>query len=62
MPDTDPAAGAADWPRHWYARRGFREIGRMHVFDRVQVRSAWRRGPRGGVGAVCVEARARWCG
>ncbi|PSJ25064.1 GNAT family N-acetyltransferase [Streptosporangium nondiastaticum] len=28
-------ADAADWPRHWYARRGFTEIGRMHVFDRV---------------------------
>ncbi|MGW2597782.1 GNAT family N-acetyltransferase [Streptomyces klenkii] len=27
-------ADAADWPRRWYARRGFREIGRLHVFER----------------------------
>ncbi|MGK5544603.1 GNAT family N-acetyltransferase [Streptomyces sp. URMC 127] len=29
-------ADAADWPRRWYARRGFREIGCTHVFARVQ--------------------------
>lgn len=23
-----------DWPRHWYARRGFTPIGRSHVFTR----------------------------
>ncbi|MFF7725231.1 GNAT family N-acetyltransferase [Streptomyces sp. NPDC008001] len=28
-------ADAADWPRHWYARRGFGEIGRVHVFERL---------------------------
>ncbi|MFD9123314.1 GNAT family N-acetyltransferase [Kitasatospora sp. NPDC059571] len=28
-------AAAADWPRQWYARRGFVEIGRSHVFTRV---------------------------
>lgn len=27
-------ADAADWPRTWYERRGFTEIGRCHVFTR----------------------------
>ncbi|MGK5734094.1 GNAT family N-acetyltransferase [Streptomyces sp. URMC 124] len=28
-------AEAEDWPRHWYARRGFRAVGRTHSFERV---------------------------
>ncbi|QLE70703.1 GNAT family N-acetyltransferase [Streptomyces rectiverticillatus] len=28
-------ADAADWPRHWYARRGFTAVGRMHSFERA---------------------------
>jgi hypothetical protein len=28
-------ADAADWPRTWYARRGFTEVGRCHVFTRT---------------------------
>ncbi|MFF8912961.1 GNAT family N-acetyltransferase [Streptomyces sp. NPDC015032] len=27
-------ADAADWPRHWYERRGFSAIGRFHCFER----------------------------
>ncbi|MGW2328895.1 GNAT family N-acetyltransferase [Streptomyces sp. NPDC001700] len=27
-------ADAEDWPRHWYARRGFTTVGRTHVFSR----------------------------
>ncbi|MFI1937922.1 GNAT family N-acetyltransferase [Streptomyces purpureus] len=27
-------ADAADWPRHWYERRGFSVIGRSHCFER----------------------------
>ncbi|ALO11477.1 Acetyltransferase, GNAT family protein [Streptomyces venezuelae] len=27
-------AFAADWPRHWYERRGFSVIGRTHCFER----------------------------
>jgi GNAT superfamily N-acetyltransferase len=27
-------ADAGDWPRHWYARRGFTAVGRSHVFTR----------------------------
>ncbi|MFF6803441.1 GNAT family N-acetyltransferase [Streptomyces sp. NPDC012616] len=27
-------ADAADWPRHWYERRGFRVVGRSHCFER----------------------------
>lgn len=27
-------ADADDWPRHWYARRGFTAVGRAHVFTR----------------------------
>lgn len=27
-------ADAADWPRHWYERRGFSVIGRSHTFER----------------------------
>ncbi|MCX4965594.1 GNAT family N-acetyltransferase [Streptomyces sp. NBC_00654] len=27
-------ADAADWPRHWYERRGFSVIGRSHSFER----------------------------
>ncbi|MEU6212436.1 GNAT family N-acetyltransferase [Streptomyces sp. NPDC047023] len=27
-------ADAADWPRHWYERRGFTVIGRTHAFER----------------------------
>jgi GNAT superfamily N-acetyltransferase len=27
-------ADAADWPHHWYERRGFRVIGRSHCFER----------------------------
>ncbi|MER5731369.1 GNAT family N-acetyltransferase [Streptomyces sp. NPDC002138] len=27
-------ADEADWPRHWYTRRGFTPAGRVHVFDR----------------------------
>ncbi|MFG2822078.1 GNAT family N-acetyltransferase [Kitasatospora sp. NPDC048365] len=27
-------ADAADWPQHWYARRGFTPIGRTHAFTR----------------------------
>ncbi|MEU4732714.1 GNAT family N-acetyltransferase [Streptomyces sp. NPDC023588] len=27
-------ADATDWPRHWYARRGFRVIGHSHCFER----------------------------
>ncbi|OII66525.1 MULTISPECIES: GNAT family N-acetyltransferase [unclassified Streptomyces] len=27
-------ADAADWPRHWYARRGFTPLGRLHGFSR----------------------------
>ncbi|MFF5715792.1 GNAT family N-acetyltransferase [Streptomyces buecherae] len=27
-------ADAADWPREWYGRRGFTDIGRLHCFDR----------------------------
>lgn len=27
-------ADEADWPRHWYERRGFRVIGRSHTFER----------------------------
>ena len=27
-------ADADDWPRHWYARRGFTEVGRSHRFYR----------------------------
>ncbi|WP_370067913.1 GNAT family N-acetyltransferase [Streptacidiphilus sp. MAP5-3] len=26
-----------DWPRHWYARRGFVPVGRVHVFTRYRV-------------------------
>jgi hypothetical protein len=29
-------ADAGDWPRTWYARRGFTAIGRSHVFTRTQ--------------------------
>ncbi|MFF4579469.1 GNAT family N-acetyltransferase [Streptomyces sp. NPDC001389] len=28
-------AHAADWPRHWYERRGFSVIGRCHGFERT---------------------------
>ncbi|GAA2334561.1 GNAT family N-acetyltransferase [Streptomyces cuspidosporus] len=28
-----------DWPRHWYARRGFTPIGRSHVFTRTRAGS-----------------------
>lgn len=28
-------AAADDWPQTWYARRGFRTIGRSHVFSRA---------------------------
>ncbi|MFH7596135.1 GNAT family N-acetyltransferase [Streptomyces racemochromogenes] len=28
-------ADAADWPRHWYERRGFSVIGRCHGFERI---------------------------
>ncbi|WP_330332063.1 GNAT family N-acetyltransferase [Streptomyces sp. NBC_00536] len=28
-------ADGADWPRHWYARRGFVPVGRGHVFERA---------------------------
>ncbi|RAG81997.1 GNAT family N-acetyltransferase [Streptacidiphilus pinicola] len=28
-------ADPADWPQHWYARRGFVPAGRMHVFTRT---------------------------
>ncbi|MEU8434399.1 GNAT family N-acetyltransferase [Streptomyces sp. NPDC029216] len=28
-------ADAADWPRHWYERRGFSVIGRHHGFERT---------------------------
>ncbi|MGW0083006.1 GNAT family N-acetyltransferase [Streptomyces sp. NPDC003393] len=27
-------ADAADWPRHWYERRGFSVIGHLHTFER----------------------------
>jgi len=27
-------AAAADWPRHWYARRGFEAIGTTWFLDR----------------------------
>ncbi|MEU9762665.1 GNAT family N-acetyltransferase [Streptomyces sp. NPDC047985] len=27
-------ADAADWPRHWYERRGFSVVGRTHHFER----------------------------
>ncbi|MFD5028389.1 GNAT family N-acetyltransferase [Streptomyces sp. NPDC058373] len=27
-------ADAADWPRHWYERRGFAVVGRSHCFER----------------------------
>ena len=27
-------AAGDDWPRHWYARRGFEEIGRTWAVDR----------------------------
>ncbi|RKN06445.1 GNAT family N-acetyltransferase [Streptomyces radicis] len=27
-------ASEDDWPRHWYARRGFTAIGRTHTFER----------------------------
>ncbi|MEU0088532.1 GNAT family N-acetyltransferase [Streptomyces sp. NPDC006274] len=27
-------ADATDWPRHWYARRGFEVIGQSHCFER----------------------------
>jgi GNAT superfamily N-acetyltransferase len=27
-------ADATDWPRHWYARRGFEAIGHSHCFER----------------------------
>ncbi|MFF7139854.1 MULTISPECIES: GNAT family N-acetyltransferase [Streptomyces] len=27
-------ADAADWPRHWYERRGFSVVGRAHCFER----------------------------
>ncbi|MBF9072474.1 GNAT family N-acetyltransferase [Streptacidiphilus fuscans] len=26
-----------DWPQHWYARRGFVQVGRVHVFTRYRV-------------------------
>ena len=29
-------AEADDWPRTWYARRGFTQIGRSHVFTRTE--------------------------
>ena len=29
-------ADADDWPRTWYARRGFTPIGRSHVFTRTE--------------------------
>jgi hypothetical protein len=29
-------ADADDWPRNWYARRGFTAIGRSHVFTRTE--------------------------
>jgi len=29
-------ADAGDWPRTWYARRGFTPIGRSHVFTRTE--------------------------
>ncbi|MET9695713.1 GNAT family N-acetyltransferase [Streptomyces sp. NPDC006529] len=29
-------ADEADWPRHWYERRGFAPVGRVHVFERDQ--------------------------
>ena len=29
-------ADAGDWPRTWYARRGFAAIGRSHVFTRTE--------------------------
>ncbi|MFB6503848.1 GNAT family N-acetyltransferase [Streptomyces sp. NPDC002466] len=28
------SADEEDWPRHWYERRGFSAIGRMHCFER----------------------------
>ncbi|MEU3651982.1 GNAT family N-acetyltransferase [Streptomyces sp. NPDC032161] len=28
-------ADAADWPRHWYERRGFSVVGRTHHFERA---------------------------
>lgn len=28
-------ADAADWPRHWYERRGFSTVGRTHHFERA---------------------------
>ncbi|MFD8982698.1 GNAT family N-acetyltransferase [Streptomyces sp. NPDC059564] len=28
-------ADAQDWPRYWYARRGFTSIGHTHVFERL---------------------------
>ncbi len=27
-------ADAVDWPRHWYARRGFTTVGRLHAYSR----------------------------
>ncbi|MFC7585751.1 GNAT family N-acetyltransferase [Nonomuraea antimicrobica] len=27
-------ADAADWPRHWYERRGFSVVGHSHCFER----------------------------
>ncbi|MGQ4354827.1 GNAT family N-acetyltransferase [Streptomyces drozdowiczii] len=27
-------ADATDWPRHWYERRGFSAVGRLHCFER----------------------------
>ncbi|MDT0266499.1 GNAT family N-acetyltransferase [Streptomyces sp. DSM 44915] len=27
-------AEADDWPRHWYRRLGFRQVGRIHTFER----------------------------
>ncbi|MBD0690654.1 GNAT family N-acetyltransferase [Streptomyces sp. CBMA123] len=32
IPQLFLLADAADWPREWYARRGFTEIGRSHSF------------------------------
>ncbi|RNF92219.1 GNAT family N-acetyltransferase [Streptomyces botrytidirepellens] len=29
-------ADGEDWPRHWYARRGFTTVGRAHVFSRFR--------------------------
>jgi GNAT superfamily N-acetyltransferase len=49
-------AEAGDWPRTWYARRGFTPIGRSHVFTRTEA-IALTNGPLPGAAPASVRSR-----